>query len=508
MMNAGSRRLAVPLLLAACAVEPGAPVEPGLVDDATGEPGAVSSVSSAVLAPDPAAAVAGGWCNNNVVWNGTTARVYYPSSGGCDSSVFSPLVVVMRGAGFSHLDYHYLLRHLARNGYIGVSIDAVPESLTVAGYQAAADKAWAFVTDFMWTAWSKRFFIDPSRVALIGHSRGGEAVKFLADDLAGDPLFQVRSVIALAPTNQHHVALTGNSTVSAMVLVGGSDADTTTDRAYSTHDEASSDGSQSDPAVNPAVLYRAMKLLSGGSHAGFATEAAQSSVTQGYVLAFLHAHLRNDVTYYEDYVRGDAVPAAWPLPVTTQYSDGFLRRVIDNFDDGTLANPTIGGSIGQSLGSGGVIDLDPSPDTPHHTHALRYTPPANGSGFVWGIPPGKTDVTLFKYLSLRVGQLAGVPTDDLRVRIVNSGVSSPSIRLTDHGVLAQPVAMCLAPVPAFPGACASIATQAHMGTIRVPLDAFGPHDNVTTVHLTAASEAIDGEFLIDNLELSEFILKP
>jgi hypothetical protein len=53
-----------------------------------------------------------------------------------------------------------------------------------------------------------------------------------------------------------------------------------------------------------------------------------------------------------------------------------------------------------------------------------------------------------------------------------------------------------------------IEDQAHMGTIRIPLDAFGDHDDVTSVDLSATSEATDGEFLLDNLEFSEFILKP
>jgi hypothetical protein len=153
-----------------------------------------------------------------------------------------------------------------------------------------------------------------------------------------------------------------------------------------------------------------------------------------------------------------------------------------------------------------VIDLDPSTDTPHHTHALRYTPPANGGGFAWSIPAGLRDVTAFKYLSVRAGQLTGPVTDDLRIRIVNGGVTSPSVRLTDHGQLAQPRDMCIQPFIA--GACAVIDSQAHMGTIRIPLEAFGDHDDVTSVVLSAASEAIDGEFLLDNLEFSEFILKP
>lgn len=468
-------------------------------------PAPAESELALALAADPSAVAGHGWCNWNYVWNGTSARVYAPSNGGCDASIHSPLVVLMRGAGFDHTDYHYLLRHLAKNGYIAVAVDSLPSGVSAADYQQAADEAWAFVTDFLWSTWSKRFFIDPSRVALIGHSRGGEAVKLLADQLANDPVFDVRAVVSLAPTNFHHVALTGSSTIGAMTIVGSSDADTTTDRAYSSHDETGSDASQQDPAIDPDVVYRSMKLLQGASHFGFAAEGAQGSVTQGYVLAFLHAHLKNDVTYYEDYVRGDAVPFGWPSAVTTQYSDGFLRRTIDNFDDGTTGGSTIGGAVTVSLGAGGVIDLDPSAITPHHTHALQYTPPAGGGGFLWAIPAGKRDATAFKYLSLRVGQSAGPATDDLRIRIVNGGIASPWVRVSDHGALPQPVSMCLSSALGF---CQQIGVQAHMGTIRIPLEAFGAHDDVTAVGIGATNEAVDGEFLIDNFELSEWIFKP
>jgi dienelactone hydrolase len=487
-----------------CAISPD-PAERAGDDPVEEEAEPAHAESWLALAPDPSAVVGNGWCYWNYTWNGTSARVYAPSNGGCDSSVHSPLVVLMRGAGYPHTNYHYLLRHLARNGYIGVAVDSLPPGVTQANYQQAADEAWAFVKDFMWTTWSKRFFIDPSRVALLGHSRGGEAIKFLAEKIESDPVFDVRAVVSLAPTNFHHVKLTGQNTIGAMTIVGSSDADTTTDRAYSSHDETGSDASQLDPAINPSVVYRSMKLLQGASHAGFAAEGAQGSVTQGYVLAFLHAHLKNDVAYYEDYVRGDAVPFGWPSTVTTQYSDGFLRRVIDNFDDGSTASSTIGGGVAVTLGAGGVIDLDPSAITPHHTHALQYTPPPSGGGFQWGIPAGKRDATAFKYLSLRVGQSAGPQTDDLRVRIFNSGVASPWVQVSDHGQLPQPVSMCLASALGF---CQQIGMQAHMGTIRIPLEAFGAHDDVTAVGIGTVNEAIEGQYLIDNLELSEWIFKP
>jgi len=459
------------------------------------------------LAPDPSEAVAHGWCYGNYTWNSTSARIYHPAgSSGCSSSIYSPLVVILKGNGFSHTNYHYLGRHLAKNGYIVVSVDVVSASNAAADHQIAADKAWAFVHDYVWTVWSKRFFIDPSRVALIGHSRGGETVRYLADDLKTDPVFQVKSVIALAPTRTTPIDLDAQSTLSAMVLVGTDDGDTRAESAYAAHDTAGSDASQQDPNINPSALYRSMKLLENVVHGSFAGEYVESATIRGYVLAFLHAHLKNDVTYYEDYIRGDAVPAAWPHPVTTQYSDGFLRRVIDNFDDGALANSTIGDFVSVAIGNTSTVEnLGTSTESPHETYALRFDPPSSGAGFIWSIPAGKRDATLFKYLSLRVGQAEGVPTDDLRVRINNGGVTSPWVRITDHGPLAQPTTMC---TTSGAGTCQASAQQAHMGTIRIPLSELGAHDDIRWIELGAANEAIRGEYLIDNLEFSEFVLKP
>lgn len=479
---------------------------PAISDD-DAEPSPEEMPGQLALAPDPSGVTTHASCTYSYVWNGTSARVYHPAgSSGCTTSIHSPLVVILNGHGFSHTDYDYLGRHLARNGYTVASVNAVAVSNTAASHQAAADKAWAFVNDYLWTVWGKRAYIDPSRVGLIGHSRGGETVRYLAEKLKNNQVFKVKSVVALAPTNSTSLTLRGQNTLSAMVLVGANDPDTRAESAYAVHDKAGSDASQQDPIINLDALYRSMKMLQGANHAGFAANAAQGTATKGYVMAFLHAHLKNDITYYEDYVRGDAVPGGWAQPVTTQYRDGFLRRMIDNFEDGALANSTIGGFVSVGIGNpSSVIDLRTSADSPHETYALHYDPPATGGGFLWSIPAGKRDATLFKYLSVRVGQTSGAPTDDLRVRIGNTGVTSAWVRLTDHGTLPQPTNMCTSSQL---GLCQTIASQNHMGTIRIPLSAFGAHNDVRWIELGAVNEAIQGRYLIDNLEFSEFVLKP
>ena len=212
-----------------------------------------------------------------------------------------------------------------------------------------------------------------------------------------------------------------------------------------------------------------MKLMEGAGHGGFAADVINGHVAQGYALAFLNFHLKSDATYYEDYVRGDSIPAGWGSSITTQYSDGLFRRTVDHFDDGMIANPTIGGAVTFPAGGASVTNLGTSVDSPHDTRVLWYRPPANGAAVRWTLPAGKLDQSSYKYLSMRVAQSAGVATDDLRVRMYDHGVASPWVRVTDHGTLPQRMNMCLS------AWCISQDDQIHVGTIRIPLDAFGTH---------------------------------
>jgi dienelactone hydrolase len=499
-MNVFKRQVWLLGFLAGCVVE----LEP---DDGSGP--ALGSASSE-LAADPAGVSAYVACEDDITSGNIDGHVFWPRNGSCASSVYSPLVVIIKGNGYSHTDFDYLAEHLARNGYIAATLEVSVDSQNALEYQEAADEAWDFMSGYLWTEWDLRLFIDPTRVGLVGHSRGGEAVRYLAETIKDDVQFHVRSVVQLAPTEDTDLRLDGDNTQSALVIVGAADADTLAERAYRVHDRAGSDFSQRDPLINPNGIWRSMKMLPTATHDAFAVDAGdepspQAETTQGYVLAYFHAHLKNDLTYYEDYIRGDEMPGPFASVAATQYLDGFYRRVVDNFDDGLLSTPTmLGAGMGISFGAGAsVVNLATSNASPHYTHVLRYVPPASGAGVSWSIPANSLrDVSGFKYLSLRVGQIAGAATDDLRIRINNGGVLSPSVRVTDHGTLVQARTMCTSTD------CATIVSQNHLGTIRIPLSAFGDHDDVRSISLSATSEATDGEFYLDNLEFSEWIFMP
>jgi hypothetical protein len=459
--------------------------------------------ATALAAPsDPSTSATSGWCRYNYTWNGTKGRITHPSNGGCTASVYSPLVVLLHGAGniepFGRDSYDYLQKHLARNGFITVSIEYGDAS-----YQDAAVIAQDFLEDFVWRRWNKRVYIDPSSVALIGHSRGGSAVRALAHDLENHPTFDVRSVVTLAPGDAGP-ALSGDQTEALLSLYGTADGDTSPGATFGFHDRSGDDGPQLDPAWNDQEIYRATKLLEGATHVGYSDlgDVDQQNTLKGYVLAFLAAHHKNDPTWYEDYIRGDAVPGPWTAPVYTSYRDGFYRRTVDDFSDGTLLNPTLGGN---ALSTGAYAVVVDAP-YPHDTWALEMTGAQNSGIVQWSVPAASGDTSAFEWLSLRIAQLDGSPAEDLTVRIRNNGVWSREIALTDHGPIPMPHLFCYG--TGFGCQPQSLSTHAAMSTIRVPMSAFGDHDDVEYVRFTFRGDAVGPSFLLDDLEFSEWIFKP
>lgn len=157
------------------------------------------------------------------------ARVWYPAGNGP-----FPLVLIVHGnhsmEDYSDPGYEYLGRHFASNGIILASVDEnfinssisawVDVTLDRPGLKEENDaRGWLLLEHLrQWRDWNlepgHHFFgkIDIDRVALIGHSRGGEAVGIAAafnaldrypDDatLDFDFGFNLRGVIAIAPVD-------------------------------------------------------------------------------------------------------------------------------------------------------------------------------------------------------------------------------------------------------------------------------------------------------------------
>ncbi|WP_394841236.1 hypothetical protein LZC95_29720 [Pendulispora brunnea] len=183
------------------------------------------------------------------------ARVWYPDAPGP-----FPLVLVVHGnhdmEDYSDPGYAYLGQLMASRGFIVASVDenflnsaaasnllGVPEIFLKKETDA---RAWLLLEHLrVWKAWNAReghpFFgrVDMHQIALIGHSRGGEAVSVAAafNRLPYDPDdasirfgydFDIRTVIAIAPVDGQYEPAgrkTEPRNVNYFVLQGTEDGD-------------------------------------------------------------------------------------------------------------------------------------------------------------------------------------------------------------------------------------------------------------------------------------------
>ena len=173
------------------------------------------------------------------------ARVWYPEGAGP-----FPLVLVVHGnhdpEDFSDPGYEYLGQQLASRGFILASID---ENF-INGLSGENDgRAWLLLKHLQeWKRWndstgSPLFHkVDMDKIALMGHSRGGEAaplaatfnkLKFYPDD-AKQKLgfnFNIKAVVSIAPVDGQYKAagqFTPLENVSYLVIHGSHDGDVST----------------------------------------------------------------------------------------------------------------------------------------------------------------------------------------------------------------------------------------------------------------------------------------
>jgi hypothetical protein len=155
------------------------------------------------------------------------ARVWMPQGPGP-----FPLVLIVHGNHAmqepSEAGYAYLGQHLASQGFIAASVDEnflnsaesdqLTDPLQLQSWKEVPARAWLLLEHLrQWNSWSEdpsspfHSKVDMQRIALIGHSRGGEAVAlanafndldYFPDDAAVrfDFHFHLRGIAAIAPT--------------------------------------------------------------------------------------------------------------------------------------------------------------------------------------------------------------------------------------------------------------------------------------------------------------------
>jgi dienelactone hydrolase len=327
-----------------------------------------------------------GFSSNRLPING---RVWMPDGEGP-----FPLVMMVHGNhqmnDYSDDGYAYLGEMLASQGYIFVSIDEnFFNGYWSGGVSGENDaRAWVILQHLsVWKEWNRDAShdlfkkIDMESIALVGHSRGGEAVALAAtfNQLKHYPSnanfrwnfnFGIKSVIAVAPTDQQY-SPAGHPNplldVNYLVLQGAHDADVSSYYGFKQYQRVSFSDSN-------APLFKAGLYIYQANHGQFNSAWGekdfdipkgnllnrrpllpmpdQQKILTTYLAGFLNVTIKGEDQYvemFQDY----RVALDW-LP-KTQYINQFQAasfELIANFEediDVTTISAKDGRAVGQQL---------------------------------------------------------------------------------------------------------------------------------------------------------------
>ena len=311
-------------------------------------------------------------------------RVWFPE----DSGPF-PLVLIVHGnhamKDFSDPGYEYLGTLLASRGFIAVSVDENFLNQKFGGENDA--RAFVLLEHLkVWDEWNHteghpfEGKVDMDRIALIGHSRGGEAAAHAAafnklshyPDNANVTLgynFAIRSVIAIAPCDGQYKPAghpTALENVNYLVIHGGHDADVNTFMGIKQFHRASFTD-ENFWFKSAIYIYRANhsrfntawgRLEAGPPEGWFINDSPmmameeQRQVAKVFISAFLEATLNGKDEYLP--VFKDARYASRWLPediYVNRYQDANFRVIADFEEDFDVTTTTIPGGtlLGENL---------------------------------------------------------------------------------------------------------------------------------------------------------------
>jgi dienelactone hydrolase len=307
------------------------------------------------------------------------ARVWYPQGDGS-----FPLVLIVHGnhdaADFSDPGYEYLGQLLASRGFILASIDEnFLNGWIVGPEKEQAVRGWMLLEHLkLWREWNETpgniFYhkVDVNNVALMGHSRGGEAVATAAlfntlsyypedANIRFDYHYPIKALVAIAPVDGQYKPAGGYrfiKDVSYFTMQGANDSDV-----------SSFNGSRQWDHVRYTCggdFFKAELYIYGANHGQFNTRwgrsdvghlrgwflntkplldpAAQREIAKTYISGFLEATLRGRDEYrpmFRDY----RTAREW-LPKTyyiSRYQDPSFQAVANFGEDPDLTTTTLAG---------------------------------------------------------------------------------------------------------------------------------------------------------------------
>ena len=287
--------------------------------------------------------------------------------------------------------------------------------------------------------------VDLSRVMLIGHSRGGEAVGHASTfnsmsqvqfdpDAPPIPLdgsqglgpyqFNLRGVVAIAPTDGQYVPVSGQPSQvhhNYLLLHGSRDGDVFTFEGYKTYDR-SHPVDLANP-TQPAVGFKSLLWIYRANHNYFNSVWMQESertlerhqqeqIAKVYISAFAMIVLQDKLEYTDllrDYHFGVAVgwlPA--DIELVSQYQDPH-RRFIQHFEEPgvnlAISNPVMGTVEPSSINAKKQSFFgNPTQILYQETQGLRLVWSNINGVYRIKLEPETLEIETFKFLVFRIGQ--------------------------------------------------------------------------------------------------------
>ena len=269
----------------------------------------------------------------------------------------------------SYLGYEYLGEYLASNGYVVVSVD---ENI-INCLEEGNDKRAILFLDNMKTLLAENKnedspingLIDPDRIAIGGHSRGGEmaATAYLFNDLDVYPEdgnvkfnyhFNISSIVAIAPCVDQYMPVGHSvriSDVNYLLLHGSNDQDVSVDMGEKQYNNISFTNDKEEFNIKTSVYILGANHgqfnslwgrydLEGATNGyintnNFIDESDQKLIAKAYIRTFLDTTLGVDITYQS--LLSDASDYRGVLPKTvyvTNYQNSNFKPLW-SFDDTT-----------------------------------------------------------------------------------------------------------------------------------------------------------------------------
>lgn len=427
-----------------------------------------------------------------------------------------PLVIFAHGRyqvepqiGRNHLQASYLLRHLASHGIIAASVNldvvgqfaspaAIPQRGELVHHTIDLMEALAGDPDSI-------FFgrVDLERIALLGHSRGGEGVVAAAVNNPGRPILAVATI---APTDFEGYSLSGPLYYG---LYGSQDGDVNNGWPILLYDR-----------VTP---LKGFLFIYGASHFHFTDSIAfdpagiprkaHHVIARALFMTFLHFAFEGDEKVLPFLAFDLPIPhpgrGLYPVYPLFEHPD---RVVVDDFEDQPV-DPNMN-TLGGQVISEDVLFLSemalnqPSNTLYHDTHGLRLvwdyarTEP-KGALYESFLPLG-TDASSHPYLSLRVCQRMDASENsegedqDLTVALEDKGGRIATVFLSELGGV---------PYPFIPPRFSRIPRKSVLRTFRIPLRLFHAHE--PDLDLTALESirlqldrTVSGRIFLDSIEFT------